>query len=54
MNSVCNEEFDCHFLNEGFTDKDILDQKVNEVSSFNDKDAFYVADLGGIIKKYLK
>ena len=33
MNSFSNAEFDCHFLDEGFTAKDILDQKINEVSS---------------------
>ena len=33
MNSFSNEEFDCHFLDEDFTAKDILDQKINEVSS---------------------
>lgn len=33
MNNFVNEEFDCHFLDEGFTAKDILDQKINEVSS---------------------
>ena len=33
MNNFSNEEFDCHFLDEGFTAKDILDQKINEVSS---------------------
>ncbi|KAB0369040.1 hypothetical protein FD755_019045, partial [Muntiacus reevesi] len=47
-------EFDCHFLNEGFTAKDILDQKINEVSSDDDKHAFYVADLGDILKKHLR
>ncbi|XP_036176281.1 ornithine decarboxylase-like isoform X2 [Myotis myotis] len=54
MNSVSDEEFDCHFLDEGFTAKDILDQKINEVSSSDDKDAFYVADLGDILKKHLR
>ncbi|XP_059951379.1 LOW QUALITY PROTEIN: ornithine decarboxylase-like [Mesoplodon densirostris] len=54
MNNFSNEEFDCHFLDEGFTAKDILDQKINEVSSFDDKDAFYVADLGDILKKHLR
>ena len=54
MNSFSNEEFDCHFLDEGFTAKDILDQKINEVSSDDDKDAFYVADLGDILKKHLR
>lgn len=33
MSNFSNEEFDCHFLDEGFTAKDILDQKINEVSS---------------------
>ncbi|KAG3280955.1 ODC1 [Ictidomys tridecemlineatus] len=42
MNNFSNEEFDCHFLDEGFTAKDILDQKINKVSSSDDKDAFYV------------
>uniref|UniRef100_A0A8C9P653 Ornithine decarboxylase n=1 Tax=Spermophilus dauricus TaxID=99837 RepID=A0A8C9P653_SPEDA len=54
MNNFSNEEFDCHFLDEGFTAKDILDQKINEVSSSDDKDAFYVADLGDILKKHLR
>ena len=53
MNSFSNEEFDCYFLDEGFTAKNILDQKINEVSS-DDKDAFYVADLEYILKKHLR
>jgi ornithine decarboxylase len=39
MNNFSNEEFDCYILDGGFTAKDILDQKINEVSSSNDKDA---------------
>uniref|UniRef100_F6Y6I2 Ornithine decarboxylase n=1 Tax=Monodelphis domestica TaxID=13616 RepID=F6Y6I2_MONDO len=54
MNSFSNDEFDFNFLDEGFTAKDILDQKINEVSSSDDKDAFYVADLGDILKKHLR
>ncbi|XP_075779615.1 ornithine decarboxylase [Pelodiscus sinensis] len=54
MNSFSNEEFDFTFLEEGFTAKDILDQKINEVSSSDDKDAFYVADLGDVLKKHLR
>lgn len=45
-------QFDCHFLHEGLTAKDMLDQKINEVLSSNDKDAFYVADLGDFPKKH--
>lgn len=33
MSNLKHEEFDCHFLDEGFTAKDILDQKINEASS---------------------
>ncbi|XP_032256387.1 ornithine decarboxylase-like isoform X1 [Phoca vitulina] len=54
MNSFSNADLDCHFLDEGFTAKDILDQKINEVLSSDDKDAFYVADLGNILKKHLR
>lgn len=54
MNSSRSEEFDCYFLDEGFTAKDILDQKINEVSSSDDKDAFYVADLGDVMRKHLR
>ncbi|XP_034622397.1 ornithine decarboxylase isoform X2 [Trachemys scripta elegans] len=54
MNSFSNEEFDFTFLDEGFTAKDILDQKINEVSSSDDKDAFYVADLGDVLKKHFR
>nr|XP_035946556.1 ornithine decarboxylase-like [Halichoerus grypus] len=54
MNNFSNADLDCHFLDEGFTAKDILDQKINEVLSSDDKDAFYVADLGDILKKHLR
>ena len=54
MNSFSNSEFDRHFLEEGFTAKDILDQKINEVSSSDDNNAFFVTDLGDILKKHLR
>ncbi|KAL7988056.1 hypothetical protein Chor_006975 [Crotalus horridus] len=54
MNSFSGEEFNFSFLDEGFTAKDIVDQKINEVSSSDDKDAFYVADLGDVLKKHLR
>lgn len=54
MSSFSNEEFEFTFLDEGFAAKDILDQKINEVSSSDDKDAFYVADLGDIVKKHVR
>lgn len=54
MNSFSNEEFDFSFLEEGFTARDVLEQKINEVSLSDDKDAFYVADLGDIVKKHVR
>ncbi|XP_058034427.1 ornithine decarboxylase [Ahaetulla prasina] len=54
MNSFSGEEFNFSFLDEGFTAKDIVDQKINEVSSSDDKDAFYIADLGDVLKKHLR
>ncbi|XP_064412449.1 ornithine decarboxylase isoform X2 [Latimeria chalumnae] len=54
MNNFSNNEFEFDFLDEGFTSRDILESKINEVSSSDDKDAFYVADLGDIVKKHLR
>ncbi|XP_075057540.1 ornithine decarboxylase [Mixophyes fleayi] len=54
MNSFSNEDFDFSFLEEGFNARDILEQKINEMSLSDDKDAFYVADLGDIVKKHVR
>ncbi|XP_066554541.1 ornithine decarboxylase [Amia ocellicauda] len=54
MNSYSPAEFDLTFLDEGFSARDIVEQKINEVSTSDDKDAFYVADLGDILKKHLR
>ncbi|XP_077344906.1 ornithine decarboxylase 1-like isoform X1 [Lithobates pipiens] len=51
MNSL---SLDFSFLEEGFTARDILEQKINAVSFSDDKDAFYVADLGDIVKKHIQ
>uniref|UniRef100_A0A8C5L1K0 ornithine decarboxylase n=1 Tax=Jaculus jaculus TaxID=51337 RepID=A0A8C5L1K0_JACJA len=53
MNNFNKEENDCHVL-EGFTTKDILEQKINTVSSDDDKGAFYVMDLEDILKNHLR
>lgn len=54
MKNFSNEEFDCHFIDEGFMAKDIMDQKINEISPSDDNDAFHVVDLGDFLKKHLK
>lgn len=45
---------DFTFLEEGFCARDIVDQNINELSMSDDKDAFYVADLGDVLKKHLR
>lgn len=53
MNNFGSEQFHCHFLNKGFTAKTFWTKKkiINEISSFDDKDAFHVADREDILKK---
>ncbi|XP_049596109.1 ornithine decarboxylase [Syngnathus scovelli] len=47
-------EVDFSFLEEGFSAKDIVEQKINESSMTDDRDAFYVCDLGDVLKKHLR
>ncbi|KAK3537743.1 hypothetical protein QTP70_017867 [Hemibagrus guttatus] len=48
------DNFGFTFLEEGFCARDIIEQKINESTSSDDKDAFYVADLGDVLKKHLR
>lgn len=45
-------DFDFSFLEEGFSARDVVEQKINESSMTDDRDAFYVCDLGDILKKH--
>ncbi|XP_062863473.1 ornithine decarboxylase [Trichomycterus rosablanca] len=54
MTSFTSTDFDFTSLEEGFCARDIVEQKINESSLSDDKDAFYVADLGDIFKKHLR
>ncbi|KAG5856021.1 hypothetical protein ANANG_G00003410 [Anguilla anguilla] len=54
MNSYTPEDFDFTFLEEGFYACDVVEQRINESSMSDDKDAFYVADLGEVLKKHLR
>ncbi|CAN9502039.1 unnamed protein product [Ophioblennius macclurei] len=47
-----NSEFS--YLEEGFSARDTLEQKINEASITDDKDAFFVCDLGDILRKHLR
>ncbi|XP_062324732.1 ornithine decarboxylase [Osmerus eperlanus] len=54
MNTFTPADFDFTFLEEGFCARDIVEQKLNESSNSDDKDAFYVCDLGDVLKKHLR
>ncbi|XP_035282411.1 ornithine decarboxylase-like [Anguilla anguilla] len=54
MSSYTPADFDFTFLEEGFCARDCLEQRINELSMSDDKDAFYVADLGEVLKKHLR
>lgn len=54
MNTFTPADFDFTFLEEGFCARDIVEQKLNESSTTDDKDAFYVCDLGDVVKKHLR
>ncbi|XP_054469564.1 ornithine decarboxylase [Anoplopoma fimbria] len=54
MNTATPTEFDFTYLEEGFSARDIVEQKINESSMTDDRDAFYVCDLGDVLKKHLR
>ncbi|XP_037737918.1 antizyme inhibitor 2 isoform X1 [Chelonia mydas] len=47
------DESDFMMVEEGFTTRDLLENLLMEVSQTSDKGAFFVADLGDIVKKHL-
>lgn len=48
------KESDIILLEEGFTTKDIMEAKINEASQTEENDAFFVADIGDVVKKHLR
>ncbi|KAJ8333069.1 hypothetical protein SKAU_G00419650 [Synaphobranchus kaupii] len=54
MNTFTPADFDFTFLEEGFCARDMVEQRINELSMSDDRDAFYVADLGDVLKKHLR
>uniref|UniRef100_A0A3B3BPG3 ornithine decarboxylase n=1 Tax=Oryzias melastigma TaxID=30732 RepID=A0A3B3BPG3_ORYME len=53
-NSIPLPRLEFSFLEEGFSAWDIVEQKINELSLTDDRDAFYVCDLGDVLKKHLR
>ncbi|XP_068194372.1 ornithine decarboxylase [Antennarius striatus] len=41
-------------LEEGFSARDTVGQKINELSMTDDRDAFYICDLGDVVKKHVR
>ncbi|KAJ7991038.1 hypothetical protein DPEC_G00293100 [Dallia pectoralis] len=54
MNTFAPADYAFAFLEEGFCARDIVEQKINETSMSDDKDAFYVCDLGDVLKKHMR
>ncbi|XP_075764620.1 antizyme inhibitor 2 isoform X2 [Pelodiscus sinensis] len=48
------DESDFMMVEEGFTTRDLLDNLLMEVSQTTSKGAFFVADLGDVVKKHLR
>ncbi|KAE8624614.1 hypothetical protein XENTR_v10006004 [Xenopus tropicalis] len=48
------QESDFTLVEEGFMARDLMEEIINEVSQTEDRDAFFVADLGDVVKKHLR
>ncbi|XP_075460636.1 antizyme inhibitor 2-like [Ascaphus truei] len=48
------QESDFIMVEEGFVAKDLMEQIINDVSQTDDRDAFFVADLGDVVRKHLR
>uniref|UniRef100_A0A8C4WCX4 Antizyme inhibitor 2 n=1 Tax=Gopherus evgoodei TaxID=1825980 RepID=A0A8C4WCX4_9SAUR len=48
------DELEFMMMEEGFTTRDLLENLLMEVSQTSDKRAFFVADLGDVVKKHLR
>ncbi|XP_069392337.1 ornithine decarboxylase-like [Paralichthys olivaceus] len=54
MNNASSPAFEFPFLEECFSFRDTVGQKIIESSRTDDRDAFYVCDLGDVLKKHLR
>ncbi|XP_061097555.1 ornithine decarboxylase 1-like isoform X2 [Conger conger] len=52
MNSFTSDDFGFTFLEEGISVQDFIEQKNQELSMLDSEDAFFVADLGELVKKH--
>ncbi|KAJ3613838.1 hypothetical protein NHX12_020083 [Muraenolepis orangiensis] len=54
MKPLSPVEFNLSLLEEGFTAQDTVDQTIKDCSMGDDRDAFYVCDLGDLVKKHVR
>ncbi|CAH2222223.1 antizyme inhibitor 2 isoform X1 [Pelobates cultripes] len=48
------QESEFTMVEEGFVARDLMEEIINDVSQTDDRDAFFVADLGDVVKKHLR
>lgn len=48
------QESDFIMVEEGFVARDLMDEIINDISQTEDRDAFFVADLGDVVRKHLR
>uniref|UniRef100_A0A8C5P949 Orn/DAP/Arg decarboxylase 2 N-terminal domain-containing protein n=1 Tax=Leptobrachium leishanense TaxID=445787 RepID=A0A8C5P949_9ANUR len=48
------QESDFTMVEEGFVARDLMEEIINEFSQTDDRDAFFVADLGDVVKKHIR
>ncbi|XP_063300600.1 antizyme inhibitor 2-like [Pelobates fuscus] len=48
------QESEFTMMEEGFVARDLMEEIINDVSQTDDRDAFFVADLGDVVKKHLR
>ncbi|XP_061099620.1 ornithine decarboxylase 1-like [Conger conger] len=53
MSTFTPEDFGFTFLKDGTSVQDLIDQRIKALSASDAKDAFYVADLGEVMRRYL-
>ncbi|XP_069827478.1 antizyme inhibitor 2 isoform X2 [Dendropsophus ebraccatus] len=48
------QESDFIMVEEGFVARDLMEEIINDVSQTDDRDAFFVADLGDVVRKHMR
>ncbi|XP_061099479.1 ornithine decarboxylase 1-like [Conger conger] len=54
MSAFTPEDFGFAFLEDGATVQDVIEQRISELSKTDAREAFYVADLGQVVRRYLR